>query len=112
MSANPAEWLWSWDPTPGIVSVHADQYGRGAGVNALALLAAWGETPREPVIEKLQWLAREGLEREYSAVWDSLASAIVDLEAVDVFPELRRAFDTDRLLIGPSGRAAGVHAVP
>ena len=23
-----AEWLWGWDPTPGIVSVHADQYGR------------------------------------------------------------------------------------
>src|SRR6476659_1749331 len=23
-----AEWLWGWDPTPGIVSVHADASGR------------------------------------------------------------------------------------
>ena len=26
--ANTAEWLWGWDPTPGIVSVHADVSGR------------------------------------------------------------------------------------
>ena len=23
----PTEWLWGWDPTPGIVSVWADAYG-------------------------------------------------------------------------------------
>ena len=82
-----------------ILNRNADEWGRCAGVNALALLAAWGELPREPVVEKLRWLAHEGLEREYSAVWNSLATAIVDLEAVEVFPEIRRAFDDD--LIDP-----------
>ena len=28
MSPTPDEWLWGWDPTPGIVSVHADHDGR------------------------------------------------------------------------------------
>ena len=28
MSSTSAEWLWGWDPTPGIVSVHATQDGR------------------------------------------------------------------------------------
>src|SRR6478672_2803975 len=28
MDASTAEWLWGWDPTPGIVSVHADISGR------------------------------------------------------------------------------------
>ena len=28
MSSAEAEWLWGWDPTPGIVSVHAEPDGR------------------------------------------------------------------------------------
>ena len=28
MSSAAAEWLWGWDPTPGIVSVHAEHDGR------------------------------------------------------------------------------------
>ena len=28
MNRNTHEWLWGWDPTPGIVSVHADHDGR------------------------------------------------------------------------------------
>jgi hypothetical protein len=28
VSSIHAEWMWGWDPTPGIVSVHADLYGR------------------------------------------------------------------------------------
>src|SRR5262249_44604325 len=27
-STVPADWLWGWDPTPGIVSVWADESGR------------------------------------------------------------------------------------
>src|SRR5688500_20113682 len=28
MTSAEAEWLWGWDPTPGIVSVHAEHDGR------------------------------------------------------------------------------------
>ena len=71
---------------------YADQYGRGAGVSALALLAAWAEIPREPVVEYFLWLAEEGLEREPNRVWDSLVAECADIEALVVFPALRRAY--------------------
>lgn len=70
----------------------ADEYGRAAGVSALALLAAWAEVPREPVVEYFLWLAEEGLEREPSQVWDSLVAGSADIEALAVFPALRRAY--------------------
>jgi Protein of unknown function (DUF1186)/SEC-C motif len=76
-----------------ILNRDADSYGRAAGVTALALLAAWAEVPREPIVEHLLWLAREGLGREPGAVGDSLAADCADLEAVAVFPEIRRAYD-------------------
>ena len=39
-----------------ILNRHADQYGRSAGVTALALLAAWAEVSRAQVIDCLLWL--------------------------------------------------------
>jgi hypothetical protein len=75
-----------------ILNRDADQYGRGAGVSALALLAAWAETSREPVVEYFLWLAEEGLEREPNQVWDSLVAESADIEALVVFPALRRAY--------------------
>ena len=76
-----------------ILNREADEYGRAGGVTALALLAGWAEVPRQPIVEYFQWLARDGLEREPGAVWDSLAADSADIEAVAVFPELRRAYD-------------------
>jgi hypothetical protein len=74
-----------------IVNRDADQFGRGNGVTALALLAAWLERPREPIVAHLEWLAREGLEREPSQVWHDLATASLDLEVPSMFPDIRRA---------------------
>jgi hypothetical protein len=76
-----------------IVNRDADEWGRSAGVPALALLAAWAEVPRAEVIDRLLWLVREGLERTPNAVWDSLAVECADIEALEIFPELRRAYD-------------------
>jgi hypothetical protein len=70
----------------------ANEFGRGAGITALTLLAAWAETPREPIVAYLQSLAEEGLEREPSQAWNSLASGSADIEALEVFPALRRAY--------------------
>jgi hypothetical protein len=76
-----------------ILNRQAHEYGRSAGVSALALLAAWAEVPRAHIIDSLLWLAREGLEREPGAVWDALAFASADIEALEIFAELRRAYD-------------------
>jgi Protein of unknown function (DUF1186) len=35
-----------------ILNRQADEYGRSAGVTAMALLAAWAEVPRTPVIDR------------------------------------------------------------
>ncbi len=71
----------------------ADEFSRGVGVAALALLSVWGEAPRDTVLDYFAWLAREGLEREPSYVWSALATESADIEALAVFPELRRAYD-------------------
>jgi hypothetical protein len=88
-----------------VVNRNANEYCRGAAVNALALLAAWAEVPRETVVNYFLWLAREGLEREPGQVWNSLAADSADIEAVPVFPELRRAYDEgliERQFMDPS----------
>ena len=71
----------------------ADEFSRGVAVAALALLSVWGEVARDTVLEYFAWLAREGLERQASYVWSALAAESADIEALAVFPELRRAYD-------------------
>jgi hypothetical protein len=76
-----------------ILNRQANEYCRGQAIESMALLAAWGEAPRETVEEHFLWLAREALEREYSHVWNNLASSAADIEALRAFSELRRAYD-------------------
>jgi hypothetical protein len=87
-----------------ILNREADEFCRGAAMDALVVLAAWGERPLEEVTDYFHWLAREGLEREDSHAWNSLAQSCADLGAVSVFAELRRAYDEgliDPGFIGP-----------
>ncbi len=77
----------------------ADEFSRGVAVAALALLAVWVEVPRDTIVDYFAWLAREGLEREPSYVWSALATESADIEALAVFPALRRAYDEE--LIDP-----------
>lgn len=88
-----------------ILNREANEYCRGAAVESLARLAAWDELPREQVVNYFRWLASEGLEREHSFVWDDLACACADIEALPVFPELRRAFDEGLIFEGTIGRS-------
>jgi len=76
-----------------ILNREANEYSRSQAVQALALLAAWGELPYESVVDYFLWLAREGLEREPSNAWNSLAANCADIEALAVFPDLRRAYE-------------------
>ncbi len=76
-----------------ILNREADEYCRGQAIEALALLVAWREVPHQTVSDYFLWLAREGLERNPTYAWDALASACVDIETLEVFPELRRAYE-------------------
>jgi hypothetical protein len=76
-----------------VLNRDADEFARGVAVAALALLAVWAEVPRDTVVHYFAWLAREGLERQPSYVWSALATESADIEALTVFPELRRAYD-------------------
>src|SRR5207244_4826920 len=78
-----------------ILSREANEFCRGQAVNALGLLAAPQELPHQEVSDYFGWMAREGLEREASFVWDELACTCVDIEALSVFPELRRAYEAN-----------------
>jgi hypothetical protein len=74
-----------------ILNREADEFCRGVAIEALAILVAWNERSQEEVADCFGWLAREGLERESSHVWISLAAACADIEATSVFDDLRRA---------------------
>jgi hypothetical protein len=76
-----------------VVNRDADEFSRGVAVAALALLAVWAEVPRDTILDYFVWLAREGLERQTSYVWGALAAESADIEALVVFPDLRRAYD-------------------
>jgi hypothetical protein len=76
-------------------NANAGEFGRGAAIGALALLAAWAEVPRDRVMEAFRWLLQEGLEREPGQPWDSLALACADIEALELFPEVHRGYDDD-----------------
>ena len=88
-----------------VLNRDADEFSRGIAVAALALLSVWGEVPRDTILDYFTWLAREGLERQTSYVWGALAAECADIEALGVFPELRRAYDegfVDPQVIGRS----------
>lgn len=82
-----------------ILNREANEFCRGQAITSLGRLAIWAEIPRDEVEECYLWLAREGLEREHSHVWDELACSCVDIEALAVFPALRDAYDSQ--LIDP-----------
>lgn len=88
-----------------VLNRDADEFSRGVAVAALALLAVWAEVPRDTILNYFAWLAREGLERRTNYVWGALAAESADIEALAVFPDLRRAYDEgliDPQVIGPS----------
>jgi hypothetical protein len=100
-----------------ILNRDANEYCRSESVRALALLAIWAEVPRDTVEEHFLSLAHEGLEREHSFVWNELAAACADMEALRAIPELRRAYEAglidpgvippkelDKVEAGPRGR--------
>jgi hypothetical protein len=70
----------------------ADEYSRAAAVEALGLLVAWGETPRDRVISFFATQLDDGLERVPSVVWCCLAAISAGIAAFELFPAIRRAY--------------------
>ena len=74
-----------------ILNQEASEYCRAQAIEALAVLVAWNERSQAEVADYFGWLARQGLEGKPSHVWDILAGLCVDIEAISVFDDLRRA---------------------
>jgi Protein of unknown function (DUF1186)/SEC-C motif len=105
------------EPIKGLIlNRDANEFCRAQAVVAIATLAAWRELTHKDVTEYFLWLAHEGLEREHGQVWNELAATCADLEALPVFPELRRAYseglietgfmkpdELDEVELGPRG---------
>ncbi len=71
----------------------ANEYCRGQALESLAILAAWGELPRETVIAYLRDLIVDQLEREPNHVWNNVACLIADLDAVELVPLFRQPYE-------------------
>ena len=81
----------------------ANEFCRGATLDSLAILVAWGELPRETVIAYLRELIVDKLEREPSHVWGTVACLISDLDAGELVPLIRQPYDeglVDSFIIG------------
>ena len=71
-----------------------NEYVRGQALEALGVLAAWGERSKAEIIEVLRSLFQDGLKRPGDAyVWAEWAGVVMDLNAQALLPELREAFD-------------------
>jgi hypothetical protein len=77
-----------------------DEYVRGSAIRSLAVLVHMGMLPRSDVIAYFAELFRGKLEKEYSHVWDVLASEAVDLYAKTLVDDISGAYEAGLLLPG------------
>jgi len=77
-----------------------DEYVRGSAIRSLAVLVHMGMLPRSDVIAYFAELFRAKLEKEYSHVWDVLASEAVDLYAKTLADDISGAYEAGLLLPG------------
>lgn len=73
----------------------ANEYVRGAALDALLTQLVCGEATRQEVMTCYASLFRGGLTREPSQVWASLVSCSTDLYPEEVMEEIRQAFEDD-----------------
>jgi hypothetical protein len=70
----------------------ANEFVRGAAMDAFLVLEKEGAMPRSEVVDHLRSLFQGGLERVPSYAWDALASTVADLPAPELLEEVREAF--------------------
>ncbi len=70
-----------------------NDYLRSISLDAIALMAAWGQMTREKAIAGYREMFHSRLARPgNSLVWFSLVSAALDINAQELLPEIREAF--------------------
>jgi hypothetical protein len=77
-----------------------DEYVRGSAIHSLSILVYEGVLDRADVITYLAELFRTRLEKEYSHVWDALASEATDLHAISLADDIRGAYEKELLWPG------------
>lgn len=70
----------------------ADEWVRGAALDALVTLVVAGERSREEILAYFGRLFQGGLVRKQSAVWEGLISATCDLWPGELLEEIERAY--------------------
>ena len=73
----------------------ANEYCRSQVLESLAVLAAWGEMPREAVVAYLRELIEEKLERGPDYLWGSVACLIADLDVKELIPLIRQPYEDE-----------------
>ncbi|HNZ48455.1 MAG TPA: DUF1186 domain-containing protein [Candidatus Hydrogenedentes bacterium] len=66
---------------------------RGHALDAMKILVAEGDLPREEAIDHFRAFFRGGFVRERSSVWDYLISASVRLHPEELYEDIQAAFD-------------------
>jgi hypothetical protein len=77
-----------------------DEFVRGSALRSLAVLVYTGVIPRSDVIAYFAELFHGKLEKEYSHIWDVLASEAVDLYAKTLVDDISGAYEAGLLLPG------------
>jgi hypothetical protein len=83
------------DPAPLLRLAHdesANEYPRGQAIDGLLVQSIWGERPREAVIAELRGLFDTLAKPDNGHVWAMLVSAVSDFNALELLPQVRRAF--------------------
>lgn len=72
-----------------------DEYVRSAAIYAFVILMFCGEISRDEVIKYFQYLFREGLEKEYSNIWNSLVINSTKIYPEEVYEEIKKIYEED-----------------
>jgi hypothetical protein len=86
------------DPAPLQRLIHdetANEFVRGQAIAGLLVQSLWGERPREAVIADLRSLFSTLPRPGDAYVWAELVSAVADFNALELLPEVRRAYAED-----------------
>jgi hypothetical protein len=73
----------------------ADEWVRSGTLDTFAILHREGQLTRDEYIAYLQALFTRPIARQYHFLWSGMVIAACDLRAVELLPEIQRAFDDD-----------------
>lgn len=88
------------DPAPLLRLAHdetVNEFVRGQAIDGLLVQSTWGERPREAVITELRGLFASLPRPGNSFVWAALVCAVDTFQALELLPEVRRAFAEGRV---------------